>query len=433
MKPRSIHSLLVAALAFAGISLMSACSDDKSPSPEPDNSPTFLSFNISLDKSDISTRADDDDWGDDYNPSDEGYTFDNIVDQMTFRPVIYKVKTDGTIEKFVEVIPLSLLDPGQEPNSDKLNFAFTGMLPEEDKTKYSVLAGTTDTYRMMIFTNGYTPTEGSIDGSLTFSQIGNQGKPGFTAVPMWGVGEFSFKDLRKGEALRIGEIPLLRAMAMVRVKLADEFTLDGSAPKDDVDLVSLSINRHNTSGYMAPYLWDKLAGTKDEAHKFASTLRPLSPSSAKYTIMVGEDVQTADEGTEEGSEETVKPISMTLGDNGEEVYFNHPVVNRELITFYLPEISNDNSDPLYLSIGYRTYKGEVRYSKFPFRDLSVGDAAPGGEPMTPGEFADKTRYWHIVRNHIYEYTITGVQDSKINVQVRVNDWKYHRGPIQDLE
>ncbi|MDE6443335.1 MAG: hypothetical protein K2K64_02780 [Muribaculaceae bacterium] len=417
MKPRSIHSLLVAALAFAGISLMSACSDDKSPSPEPDNSPTFLSFNISLDKSDISTRADDDDWGDDYNPSDEGYTFDNIVDQMTFRPVIYKVKTDGTIEKFVEVIPLSLLDPGQEPNSDKLNFAFTGMLPEQDDTKYSALAGKTDTYRMMIFTNGYTPTEGSIDGSLTFSQIGNQGKPGFTAVPMWGVGEFSFKDLRKGEALRIGEIPLLRAMAMVRVKLAPEEDFNGSygAPWAAVDLVSLSINRYNESGMMAPQLWDKLSLTKQEDHKFILTKRipdAVSVNENGYTIKWATD------------SDNTNVRMATDAQDGAEVYYNVESLHRGNGYFYLPEILNNIESPLKLTIGYTVHGGETRYTEVDFRPLTQKEDPTS--VIDPGELASGNYLWNVVRNHIYEYTIKGVRDSKLSLEVSVKDWSYHK-------
>ncbi|MDE6578826.1 MAG: hypothetical protein K2K58_11735 [Muribaculaceae bacterium] len=421
MKPRSIHNLLLAALAFAGLSLMSACSDDKANNPEPDNSPTFLSFTVSLDKSDLSTRGDN--WSDIDNPED-GYAFDNIVDQMTFRPVIYKVKGDGSIDescKFVEVVPLTLLDPDEYPNSDKLNFAFTGMLPgNNEAATYTALHGKTDRYRLMIFTNGYAPVEGSIDDALTFSQIGNQ-KAGFSAVPMWGTKEFTFEDLKQGEALNIGEIPLLRAMAMVRVKLAPEGVYDESigAPRDNVSLISLSVNKYNQTGNFVPQLWKELTVTNQSSHKFVLTKNPNQSLVADaYTIKWAAD-------------DNDKSKRMVTDEDGAEVYYNNTNLNRENIYFYLPEINNDKDSPVKLTIGYEV-NGYYKESELDFRPLTQTGAPT--ESIDYGQPTAATNYlWNIVRNHIYEFTITGVQDSKITVQARVNDWKYHKGEPQPLE
>lgn len=414
MKLKSIHNTLKMALAAAIIPCMAACSNNEDPNPPVDDSPTLLSFNISLDKSDLSATRADDNWSE-IDPSDNGYDFDNIVDQMTFRPVIYKVLPDNTLEKFVEVVPLTLLDPGQEPNSSTLNFAFTGMLPgTDDKYSYTSLTGKDTRYRMMIFTNGYTPVDDSIDESLTFSQIGNSGKPGFTAVPMWGVKEFTFKDLKKGEALQVGEIPLLRAMAMVRVLLASEkpdenpdpnisyYDPSIGAPRDKVDLVSISINKYHANGYFAPQQWAGITVTNSSDHKYESTLRiPSGNSLSDYTIEVGE---------KDNDPET--KTYMEIGENGQELYFNHPTVNRELLTLYLPEVENNPTEKLQVKIGFRTHKGKVRYSSFDVKNGST--------------------QWDIVRNHIYEYKVTGVQDAKISVEVCVKDWQYHKA-VQPLE
>lgn len=434
MKPQSIHRLILSLCAAIGLAWLPACSDDKAQEPPFDATPTFVSFNLNLNKSGLTrTRAEGDNWGDDYK-DDEGYKFDNIVDQMSFRPVIYNVDEDGNITtKFVDITPLTLIPNGDEETETTLSFSFTGMIAADEANgiSYDKLAGKETKYRLMVFANRYVGDDEEIDETMTFEFFGNQGKPGFNAVPMWGVKEFDFKNLKKGEALPIGDIPLLRAMAMVRVYLApsNEFNSSYGASRDAVNLVSLSINRHQAQGYMAPNLWNVLTVTNDEDHKFASTKRidaSWTASQSPYTVMVG---NTSSDG---------KP-SMTIGDNAEEVYHSNPNINRECIVFYLPEVDNDNNSPLKLEIGYSVNGSAPRMSTFEFRDLNYLSQPATGAPITPGQthYADGSSvpadvHWHIVRNHIYEYKITGVYDTDITVEAKVNDWIYHKASI-DIE
>ena len=447
MKPKSIHRLILSLCAAASLAWLPACSDDKAQEIPFDDSPTFLSFNLVLDKSDL-TRGDDDSWGN-FNPQEAGYAFDQRIDQFTFRPVLFKVNNDGSLTHFADITPLTLLDPGQSPNNTQ-SFALTCMFAaDKDKgTDYESLVKSNDKFRLMIFTNdteylSFAEFPQTLDGSkATFTQIGNEGKPGFNAVPMWGVSEFNFKNLNKGEALQIGDIPLLRSMAMVRVKLAPlpadaeygESVYDENigAKRKDVKLLGLTISRYNAKGYVAPQEWATTAKTNDDTHKTYRTINAHDASlvNDSYSIRVGDEYV-------DGNDNPTP--SITNEENGETYHFS-PNVNYENIVFYLPEIENDNNDPLILTIHYCTSAGDERINKFPFRTLSAtGTPAANQPPITPGQtkYEDGTSvprnaYWHVVRNHIYEYVITGVQDSKISIEANVKDWQYHK-TIQPLE
>lgn len=446
MKPLSIHRLILSLCAAAGLAGLPACSDDKAHEPTFDDSPTFLAFNLVLDKSDL-TRGDDDDWGN-FDPEKAGYSFDQRIDQYTFRPVLFKVdQTDGSLSKVADITPLTLLDPGKSPNNTQ-SFALTCMFAADKNngTDYASLIEDSQNgvkYRLMVFTNDteYLPLAEfpqTLDGSnATFTQIGNEGKPGFNAVPMWGVAEFDFSALKKGEALNVGDIPLLRSMAMVRVKLAHlpedaeagEPVYDENigAKRKDVKILGLTINRYNSKGYVAPKLWDKVIKTTDGAHKVNTTINAYSSGVDNYAIRVG----TPPKGN------TDPAPSITNEENGETYHYS-PNVNNEYIVFYLPEIENDNDSPLTLTIHYCTSSGDERTNEFEFRKIGQ-TGNPGTPPITPGQtqYSDGTAvpanaHWHIVRNHIYEYVITGVRDSKISVEARVKDWQYHKN-VQPLE
>ena len=399
--------------------MLSACSgDNPAPPVEVDLTPATVMFSISLDNPNGNTRADDD-WQGPYE-EDEGYDFDLALSPTAFYPVIYKVKEDKTLENFMDVTPMALIE--LEPGFDGAtrNFAFTGKIPvEQGKTDFETLKASADKFRMVVYANEYYPSGSTIDENCSFERIGNGGKPGFYGVPMWGVTEFKFNTLREGEALILPQISLLRSMAMVRVQLNNP-KAPGSDTPQDVKLVSLKMSRYNSQGYIAPGNWNKLSNTTNL--KFDDTPNFITTSESQdYIIKVGSEV------AEDG-----KSPYMVIED-GAEVYHRNSTVKDDMICFYLPEVANKNDDQLLLEVSYTLNGGKIQTAPLYFcRYTSSGPIDPGDNPPMVPKGSSDNGIWHIVRNHIYEFTITGVQDSKITVEARVKDWQYHKSSV-DLE
>lgn len=89
-------------------------------------------------------------------------------------------------------------------------------------------------------TYSYTPT--TADGNTL------KEKNGLSAIPMWGVKDFSSdpKVLNQGERVDLGQIDMLRAMAKVSVHLTD------SMRKQGYYFTSVSLDRYNDCGLVAP-------------------------------------------------------------------------------------------------------------------------------------------------------------------------------------
>lgn len=427
------------AIAAALAPMLAGCAGDSPKPVEKDPDPAMLSFIVSLDHS--ATRASRADanraeatkaeespstWGADYNQGD-GYDFDSRLLSTTFRAVLFKVVDNAGTKslEFVDNVTILTVTP-DESAADKSSFRILGMIKAvEGKTDLETLRNDPADYRLMIYANEYYTDDRwsafANYGAPTFEHVGNFGKPGFYGVPMWGVAQFKFSGfdyLNSPTRILDDDISLLRSMAMVRVQLADHLYAPGtSVEQTDVELTGLTLNRINTKGYVAPSEWNTLATTNNLA--IANTFNDFTPEvNQTYTIRVGNP-------RPDGTPET-EPASMTLVDGAEVYHLNATVTGRSIV-FYLPEVANDNADQLLLTVHYRIH-GDDREWPLHFCYYKDGvPITPTAPPAAPGpDGKDEDHLWDIVRNHIYEYTITGVVDAKITIEARVKDWQYHK-------
>lgn len=184
-------------------------------------------------------------------------------------------------------------------------------------------------------------------------------------IPMWGVTTTTF-DLTPGESDDIGSIDLLRAMAKVEVSFSDDF------PTDEYTIGNVILSPYNTKGNCLPagYASVDATGELDREETSPASFNPLdSPSNMELTFK---------------------------GENNS--YY-----------IYLPEYDNSTKPAkIQVTVNDKPYDLE-------FKDYENG--VPTGDP------------YDIVRNHIYRYSITGVNDGKLVVQYRVLPWDLVKSEI----
>lgn len=351
--PNIIISLLMCCL-------LQGCNSDIA--GEPDKSDLLMvSFSVVVERNSIATRADET-WGN-YDPKDPGYDFDCNILQENFTVLLYG--GDGSLAGKV-----GNLWATRAETPDATTFQFYGIL----ETELDIATLNANSYKMMVFANIPTPLGETNPGDLQFAYHGMENE--FPAVPMWGVATASLADLRPGKMHHFNgdaAIPLLRAMAMVRVNVK----LDESQKGRNVSLESLSLNRYNPTGFVTPYNWDHVAATTDIP--LASTLRIPTQTYEPEHIMA------------------TMPADAS---------------QKTSLHFYIPEIKNKNGDnELILSVAYldgtKQQTGRIRFAPY----NADGSPAPDASP------------WNIVRNHIYDFTITGVANDEISLNVAVKPWR----------
>lgn len=178
-------------------------------------------------------------------------------------------------------------------------------------------------------------------------------------IPMWGVTTTTF-DLTPGESDDIGSIDLLRAMAKVEVNFAESFP-------SDYEIGAITISPYNTQGYCLPAGYESVdaTGELDREETSPASFNPLD-----------------------------SPLNMELTFEGENNSYY----------IYLPEYDNST----------KPAKIQVTVNDKPY-DLEFKDYENGAPK-------DGTQY-DIVRNHIYRYTITGVNDGKLVIKYKAMRWE----------
>ena len=166
-------------------------------------------------------------------------------------------------------------------------------------------------------------------------------------------------NLTPGTADNLGDIDLLRAMAKVEVTLSDALT-------GEYTLSRVSLNRYNTTGYCLPV-----------------------------------DYATASQTTDLDREDGTEPISFNPNKSVSPSPIGFQIENGRAVC-YLPEYEAEDANPAVLTI---TLNGKA-YTL----DLKDYNTDNGG-------------YYDLVRNHIYRYTITGVQDGELAVSYQVLPWE----------
>lgn len=299
-------------------------------------------------------------WGDTYeNQPGEGY--ENRIDQL--QVVLYS--TDGNNTAY----PLHNL--WQETSSTQEGgqdiYTFVGSIDTNDAG--SPQAGT---YKIMVFANCGTMSDYTFDGidelSFTYCYDYATHTP-TTAIPMWGVTTAELT-LTPGERQTLaGGIDLLRAVAKVEVQLNDAVAQEGFS------LTGVTISTANTQGYCLPLDYDKVrttAALNREEETDITTFHPY-PNSATTT-------------------------DLAFTNDGNNTY-----------TLYLPEYDNGTGNtPATLSVTVADEDNQPETYTLEFKNYTNGQ--PTGEA------------YNIVRNHLYRYTITKIDNGQLTVQHQVMPW-----------
>lgn len=183
-------------------------------------------------------------------------------------------------------------------------------------------------------------------------------------IPMWGVKNVRLNFV-PGKRADAGQISLLRAMAKLEVKLGGEMV-------DEYELTGATLNKYNKVGNTHPALPDGFNGNTEDLGLEA--VLNVNTSDATDLALVP---------TEDGSSYIV----------------------------YLPEVENGTSetDWLKISVGLKEKNGTgTEEGSFFIKDYSNED-----NPVAID----------IIRNHWYQYTITGFAASEIQVEYNVLDWQ----------
>ena len=291
--------------------------------------------------------------------SQDGEGYENRIDQL--QVVLYS--TDGNNAAY----PLHNLwqetSATQEGGQD--TYTFVGSIDTNENN--SPRAGT---YKIMVFANCGEMSDyafGGIDElSFTYCYDYATHTP-TTAIPMWGVTTATL-DLKPGERQTLTDgIDLLRAVAKVEVKLQDNTDTQGFS------LTGVTISTANTQGYSLPAGYAAVDETKklDREEGSPSSFHPIQSSA------------------------TASNLPFTSNGNG-------------TYTLYLPEYDND-TNAATLSVTVADEDNQPETYTLEFKHYTNGQ--PTGEA------------YNIVRNHLYRYTITKIDNGQLTVQHQVMPWE----------
>lgn len=243
-------------------------------------------------------------------------------------------------------------------------YTFVGSIDLSEAESNGLTSG--NSYKIMVLANCPDIADYTGLGDLTYTY--GQTDQLKTYLPMWGVTTAELS-LTPGERQLLGSIDLLRAVAKVEVLLDDNDELN------DYSISAASIGPYNTTGYCLPAGWNSVTETKELHRQEGST----------------------------GSPGSYRPYASSS--EGNSLAFSSPNNDGSYIV-YLPEYDNTDTNPAEISI---TINGK----DYPIYFKTYTDGKP----------QEGTDY-NIVRNHLYRYTITGIDE---------NGGLRFRALIEDLE
>ena len=223
-------------------------------------------------------------------------------------------------------------------------------------------------YKIMVFANCPDIDEGTDVGNLAYTYT-YKGESTAPAIPMWGVTTAELT-LAPGERQTLaGGIDLLRAVAKVEVLLQDNDDTKGFSLK------GVTLSTANTQGYCLPAGYAAVEHTKELDREDGNTNYTFHP----YT-----------------SNATATKVAFTE-DNG-------------TYTLYLPEYDNGTGNTLAtLAVTVADEDNQPETYTIEFKNYTNGQ--PTGDA------------YNIVRNHLYRYTITKIDNGQLTVQHLVMPWE----------
>lgn len=226
-------------------------------------------------------------------------------------------------------------------------------------------------YKIMVFANCNETTQNSNDittvGTMTYDYTYTATDA--PAIPMWGVTTAKLT-LKPGERQELTDgIDLLRAVAKVEVLLQDNDDTKGFSLK------GVTLSTANTQGYCLPAGYADVKNTKelDREEGSPTSFHPIQSSAPTSNL------------------------AFTSDGNG-------------TYTLYLPEYDNGMSNtPATLAVTVADEDNQPETYTIEFKNYTNGQ--PTGDA------------YNIVRNHLYRYTITKIDNGQLTVQHQVMPWE----------
>lgn len=374
---------LASLLLLSGFPALTSCSsDDEMPESVKQKTGSKMKFRLRVPSTSKSvTRSEN--WGN--INDDSGDDFENTIKNVN--PNLF-IETGGGIVKAGEFTNITFkpISSGNTYITYEVTGDLTTYYPEDQ------IAG--KDIRLMIEANTNT-TGYDINPSLKHIVRGLADATTCTAIPMWGVATMTMPARDENGKYTIPEensITLLRAAAKVVVNF--DMTSENLTNRS-VNLTKLEINHMAAEAYALPSKWNKIDNTTNLGTD--ECFNPVQESGWEYT---------------------------NLGQTGFEIISTDIENDTHQMYFYLPETPNmesseDITEPLALTVHYE--RDGVKEDKTGTVYFHNGD-----DVTTTADNQGATRE-DIIRNHIYEFTITGVADSfKPEVKLCIKKWSHEQ-------
>jgi len=385
-------------LLIIGQGLFSACSSDGEFLGAPadvDHAEVYVSVTLSVGGSQGMTRATVTQSG---NPSvslQDGTFQESYIDQDDVELFVFDQDN-----KFVDRVNIiGRTHSGNTGNVDSpeaqlYQCHIQGYLKDVSEGNYHIVA-ICNQKRGVLKSNDYSPTRASttlddfIDG-VTYGSYradftatllgGSSSSPSDARIPMWGICTVPLKQGENATA----PITVLRSMAKVVVRLADNMT--------DFQLTGVTLNVANDGGTLA-------------AQKTGETVQAYKESSGSYTTAWNKPDETPI---------TTPSIPSTVQSKSELPFKEITSDGKTEYVIYIPEYKNLGvTTPATISLSIKQGEFDVKDQHGNNYKLHFADYSDGKSPNAP--------QWDIIRNDIYDYTITKIE-SGLQVKLKVAPW-----------
>ena len=385
-------------LLIIGQGLFSACSSDSEFLGAPadvDHAEVYVSVTLSVGGSQGMTRATVTQSG---NPSvslQDGTFQESYIDPDDVELFVFDQDN-----KFVDRVNIIWRTPSgntgnvDSPEAQPYQCHIQGYLKDVSEGNYHIVA-ICNQKRGVLNSNDYSPTRASttlddfIDGvtygsySADFTATlldGSSSSPSDARIPMWGICTVPLKQGENATA----PITVLRSMAKVVVRLADNVT--------DFQLTGVTLNVANDGGTLA-------------AQKVGEKVQAYKESSGSYTTAWNKPDETPI---------TTPSIPSTVQSKSELPFKEITSDGKTEYVIYIPEYKNlDVTTPATISLSIKQGEFDVKDQHGNNYKLHFADYSDGKSPNAP--------QWDIIRNDIYDYTITKIE-SGLQVKLKVAPW-----------
>lgn len=353
---------------FVGLllSLFGSCTviEIQTVQPEIERESALVTFTLAMQQAGT-TKADDYSWDQGDYDMIVGTDFENNINTSSVKVFAYLVTADAV--SFVSEVPILQCTTDSDGQTE-----FTGFLPHGVETgqtyRFVVIANCTDqSYGLTYNANGIPVLDDLVFNAPSHAEIANM----TSVIPMYGITSHTITSATTD--IDLDTVWMLRSLAKVEVTLSQALKDEGYS------IGSAWINVSNSSGYCLPTGWYSVEMTQNLKHDGA--FRPyLSATSSNVNLISSSD-------------------TMYL---------------------YLPEVENSTENPLSIGLSVNkttTVDGVQTSALFETYDEGIKFCNYATDGTATSDI------FHIVRNHIYRFTVTALnQPADLDLIITINPW-----------